>query len=232
MSDKIYWRNGRILIKRIRDTDRTSEMQAASSARTAKWMTGIKLILHLPLSLHAIKSLPEKDTIMMFSPVLVNVGGFKVNAVDRGSSITIGRISKSIIFYPIRSTTDSVKKMVIWRRFISPSVLSLIRISLIRTPEKQALYNKKAIRMHSDGFYVIFNCISILLRWLEPQSSPFLLQIPIRKFFPLSLIQARYLDQTSPLLEWRNFQLFYMEEIRALSFWRTFYYQRKSLVYS
>lgn len=27
---------------------------------------------------------------MMFSPVLVNVGGFKVNAVDRGSSITIG----------------------------------------------------------------------------------------------------------------------------------------------
>lgn len=142
------------------------------------------------------------------------------------------RISKSIIFYPIRSTTDSVKKMVIWRRFISPSVLLLIRISLIRTPEKQALYNKKAIRMHSDGFYVIFNCISILLRWLEPQSSPFLLQIPIRKFFPLSLIQARYRDQTSPLLEWRSFQLFYMEEIRALSFWRTFYYQRKSLVYS
>ncbi len=61
MSDKIYWRNGRILIKRIRDTDRTSEMQAASSARTAKWMTGIKLILRLPLSLHAIKSLPEKE---------------------------------------------------------------------------------------------------------------------------------------------------------------------------
>ncbi|MCC9021602.1 hypothetical protein [Bacillus nakamurai] len=27
---------------------------------------------------------------MMFSPALVNVGGFKVNAMDRGSSLTIG----------------------------------------------------------------------------------------------------------------------------------------------
>ncbi|MBT2575296.1 hypothetical protein J7E26_15325 [Bacillus sp. ISL-51] len=27
---------------------------------------------------------------MMFSPALVNVGGFKVNAMDRGSSVTIG----------------------------------------------------------------------------------------------------------------------------------------------
>lgn len=80
---------------------------------------------------------------MMFSPVLVNVGGFKVNAVDRGSSITIGPYQQIDYFYPIRSTTDSVKRMVIWRRFISPSVLLLIRISLIRTPEKQALYNKR-----------------------------------------------------------------------------------------
>ena len=140
-------------------------------------------------------------------------------------------ISKSIIFYPIRSTTDSVKKMVIWHRFIFPSVLLLIRILLTRTPEKQALSNKKAIRLHSDGFYVIFNCISILLRWLEPRSSPFLLQIPIRMFFLLSLKQDLYRDQTSQLLEWRSFQLFYMEGRRALSFWRTFYYQRKSLVY-
>ena len=75
--------------KRIRDTDRTSEMQAASSARTAKWMTGIKLILHLPLSLHAIKSLPEKEAHYDVFASFGKCRGFKVNAVDRGSSITI-----------------------------------------------------------------------------------------------------------------------------------------------
>ncbi len=36
--------------------------------------------------------------------------------------------------------------------------------------------------MHSDGFYVIFNCISILLRWLEPQSSPFLCKFQFESF--------------------------------------------------
>lgn len=53
--------NGRILIKRIRDTDRILGMRAAFLARTAKWMTGIKLILRLPSSQHAIKFPPGKE---------------------------------------------------------------------------------------------------------------------------------------------------------------------------
>lgn len=84
------WQNGKIQIKKIKATDRILEMRADLWAREAMWMTETKLILRPLLKVKRLTPQSKGSDEMFFSPSVVNVGGFKINTMDRGSSLTLG----------------------------------------------------------------------------------------------------------------------------------------------
>lgn len=76
--------------KKIKATDRILEMRADLWAREAMWMTETKLILRPLLKVKRLTPQSKGSDEMFFSPSVVNVGGFKINTMDRGSSLTLG----------------------------------------------------------------------------------------------------------------------------------------------